>query len=153
MAITDGVFVATYLDALNNVIALNLSSSSAFKIALFTNSLVPDFSQTGAAYGSSPLNTAEVSGTGYTSGGAALSGAVFEELSGSPGTARWTFTSPVQWTSSTITNARGGLFYVPGISNRAVLLRTFGQDYSTQAGDLTVNFHADGVWKNLLVAS
>lgn len=152
MAISDGLFVYTYLDALNNTIALNLSSASAFKLALFTNSLAPNFSQTGAAYGTSPLNTAEVSGTGYTAGGVALSGAVFEELSGSPGTARWTFGSAAVWTSSTITNARGGLFYVPGISNRAILLRTFGQDYSTQSGDLTVNFHANGVWTNALTA-
>lgn len=153
MAIADGLFVATYVDALNNSIALNLSSASAFKLALFTNSLNPNFSQSGAAYGTSPLDTAEVSGTGYTAGGIALAGAIFEELSGSPGTSRWTFTSPVQWTSSTITNARGGLFYVPGISNRAVLLRTFGQDYSTQDGTLTINFHASGVWTNTLVAA
>lgn len=153
MAITDGVFVATYVDALNNTIALNLSSASAFKMALFTNSLAPNFSQAGAAYGTSPLNASEISGTGYTAGGVALAGAVFEELSGSPGTARWTFTSPVQWTSSTITNVRGGLFYVPGISSRAILLRTFGQDYSTQSGDLTVNLHSDGVWKNGLLAA
>lgn len=153
MAISDGIFVATYVDALNNTIALNLSSATAFNLALFTNSLVPNFSQASAAYGTAPLNTAEVSGTGYTAGGQALAGAVFEELSGSPGTARWAFTSPVQWTSSTITNARGGLFYVPGISNRAVLLRTFGQDYSTQSGTLTINFHANGVWTNGLVAA
>ncbi len=153
MAITDGVFVATYVDALNNTIALNLSSATAFKLALFTNSLAPNFSQSGAAYGTSPLNTAEVSGTGYTAGGVGLTGAVFEELSGSPGTARWTFDSPVQWTSSTITNARGGLFYVPGISNRAVLLRTFGQDYSTQSGTLSVTFHASGAWTNGLLAA
>ena len=152
MAISDGVFVATYVDALNNTIALNLSSSSAFKLALFTNSLSPDFSQSGAAYGTSPLNTAEVSGTGYTAGGVALAGAVFEELSSSPGTSRWTFTSPVQWTSSTLTAVRGGLFYVPGISNRAILLRTFGQDYATQAGDLTINLATAGVWTNALVA-
>jgi hypothetical protein len=153
VAITDGVFVDTIVDALNNDIALDLSDAAAFKLALFTNSLVPNFSQSAPAYGTSPLNTAEVSGTGYTSGGQALAGAVFEELSGSPGTTRWTFTSPVEWTSSTITNASGGLFYVPGLSNRAVLLRAFGQAYSTQAGTLTINIHSDGVWTNLLVAA
>ncbi len=57
---------------------------------------------------------------------------------------RWTFTSPFTWSGSTITAAKGGLFYVPGISNRAVLLRNFGSDYSTNAGVFTVNLHANG---------
>jgi hypothetical protein len=151
VAISNGLFVATYVDALNNDLALDLSSGSAFKLALFTNSLAPDFSQAGAAYNTSPLNTAEVSGTGYTAGGLALTGAVFEELSGSPGTSRWTFDSPIQWTGSTITNARGGLFYMAS-GLRAVLLRTFGQDYSTQAGTFTINLHSNGVWTNALTS-
>ncbi|MDH2424729.1 hypothetical protein [Sphaerisporangium sp. TRM90804] len=153
MAITDGVFVDTIVDALNNDLALDLSDAAAFKLALFTNSLVPNFSQSAPAYGTSPLNASEIVGTGYSAGGIALAGAVFEELSGEPGTARWTFTSPVEWENSTLTAVRGGLFYVPGLSNRAVLLRTFGGDYATQDGTLSVAIAADGVWANQLVAA
>lgn len=149
MAITDGVFVSTYLDALNNVIELDLSDADAFAIALFTNSLVPDFSQESPAYGSDPFDANEVSGTGYSAGGKALAGADFDESS-TPGTVRWTFTSPVEWTSSTLSNVRGGLFYVPGLSNRAVLLRTFGQDYATQDGTLSVSWGSDGVLTHTL---
>ena len=152
MAISDGVFVAAIVDALNNDLALDLGGTG-FKLALFTNSLVPDFSQAGAAYGTAPFDTNEIVGTGYTAGGVLLTGAVFEDLSTSPGSTRWTFNSPAEWTSSTITNARGGLFHDSTLSGRAVLLRTFGQDYSTQDGTLSITFHTSGVWVNGLVSA
>lgn len=149
MAISDGVFVSTYLDALNNVIALDLSDVDGFALALFTNSLVPDFSQAGAAYGADPFDANEVSGTGYSAGGQALAGADFDESS-TPGMVRWTFASPVEWTSSTLSNVRGGLFYASALSNRAVLLRTFGQDYATQDGTLSISWGSNGVLTHTL---
>ena len=149
MAITrDLWFVDTQVKALTNVIALNLgdAGAGAFKLALFNNSVTPDASQSNPAYGSSPWNANEVSGTGYTAGGLALTSVVFEEHPSSAGTIRWDF-ADVSWTSSTIPNARGALFYATGLSNRAVLLRTFGQDYSSQDGTFSINFHGDGVAK------
>lgn len=148
MAISNGVFVDTIVKALNNDIALDLGGT--IKMALFTNSLVPDFSQVSPAYGSSPFNANEISGTGYTAGGEELDTPVFEE-SGTAGTTRWTWTGPTEWEDSTITNARGALFYVPSLSSVAVVLRTFGQDYSTQSGVLSVSPGTGGIWgANLL---
>lgn len=155
MAITsDSWFVDTFVKALNNDIALDLgdATAGAFKVALFTNSVTPDFSQSNPAYGSSPWNANEVSGAGYTAGGLALTSVVFEELSGSPRTVRWDFDN-FSWAASTITNARGALFYVTGLSNRAVLLRNFGQDYSTEDGTFAVNLHPDGIAKSLLASA
>lgn len=142
-------FVDTQVKALTSAIALNLgdAGAGAFKAALFTNSITtPDGSQTNPAYGSAPFNASEVSGTGYTAGGTALTDVVFEELSGSPGYMRWDF-SNVQWTGSTITSARGLLIYATALSNRAVLLRNLLSDYSTNDGAFTINVHSDGVAK------
>ncbi|MER7213221.1 hypothetical protein ABT340_39675 [Streptosporangium sp. NPDC000239] len=147
MAITrDGLYVSTLVAALTNTIALNLSSASAFKLAMFTDSLTPDFSAVSPAYGSSPYNANEVSGPGYTAGGIALASAVFEELPSTAGTVRFDFAN-ISWSSSTITNAKAALIYVPGLSNVALLLRSFGQDYSTQDGTFAINLHADGIFK------
>ncbi|MEU6710012.1 hypothetical protein ABZ897_00920 [Nonomuraea sp. NPDC046802] len=149
MAITrDLLFVDTQVKALTNVIALNLGDTTpgAFKIALFQDSVTPDASQANPAYGSSPFSSGEVAGAGYTAGGLALTSVVFEELSGSPGWMRWDFDN-ISWPSSTITNAKGGLFYVPGLSSRAVLFRSFIQEYSSQDGTFSVNIHTDGVAK------
>jgi|SRR5687768_1098695 len=152
MAITqDGLYVATIVDALNNDLALDLSDAAAFKLAMFTDSLTPDFSAAAPAYGTSPYDANEVSGPGYTAGGIALASAVFEELSGSAGTVRWDFAN-ISWTSSTITNAKGALVYVPGLSNRALCLRNFGQNYSTEDGTFAINLHSDGLFKIALVA-
>jgi hypothetical protein len=59
---------------------------------------------------------------------------------------RWDFDN-ISWPSSTITDAKGGLFYATGLSNRAVLFRSFVQEYSSQDGTFTVNIHTDGAIK------
>lgn len=149
MAITrDLWFVDTTVKAYTNVIALNLgdSSAGAFKLALFQDSVTPDASQANPAYGSSPFNAGEALGTGYTAGGLALTSVVFQEHPSSAGTIRWDFDN-LSWAASTIPNAKGALIYVPGLSSRAVLLRTFGNAYSSQDGTFTINIHSDGVAK------
>ena len=51
MAITrSALFVDTFVKALTNTIALDLSSAAGFKLAMYTNSVVPDFSQANPAY-------------------------------------------------------------------------------------------------------
>lgn len=144
--IRDGVYVSTILAGLNNTVALNLSDAAAFKLAMFTDSLTPDFSAASPVYGTAPYNANEVAGPGYTAGGLALASAVFEELSGSPGTVRFDFAN-LSWAASTITGAKGGLVYIPGLSNAALLLRSFGQAYSTEDGTFSINVHADGCFK------
>jgi hypothetical protein len=149
VAITrDLLFVDTQIKALTNAIALNLGDTTedAFKLALFQDSVTPDASQENPAYGSSPFGSGEVSGAGYTAGGLALENVVFEELPGTPGWVRWDFDN-ISWPASTITDAKGGLFYATGLSNRAVLFRSFIQEYSSQDGTFTVNIHTDGVIK------
>lgn len=149
MAITrDLWFVDTTIKAYTNVIALNLgdATAGAFKLALFQDSITPDASQSNPAYGSSPFASGEALGTGYTAGGLALTSVVFQEHPSSAGTIRWDFDN-LSWAASTIPLAKGALIYATGLANRAVLLRTFGQEYSSQDGTFAVNLHTDGVAK------
>lgn len=151
MALTqDGWFNSTMVAALSNAIALNLASTTpgAFKGALFEETVTPNYSQASPAYGTSPFDTAESSGAGYTTGGADLTVVSFAELAGATNKLGWKF-SPVEWEESTIDSA-GLLIYVPSLSNRAVLMRSFGATYTTADGVFSITFDSDGVWRQVL---
>lgn len=143
MAITaSGLYVATFTDVLDTTqLAIDLDLET-HKIAMFTNSITPNFS-TDTAYGVAPYNANEVSGTGYTAGGTALTGTALSEAP--TGTIMWDATDP-SWASSTITNARGSLIYADALAgNNAIVLINFGADYSTNNGTFTIQFAAGGI--------
>lgn len=110
---------------------------------MFTNSITPNFS-TDTAYGVAPYNANEVSGTGYTAGGTALTGTAVSE---SPaGTLMWD-ASDVSWTTSTISAARCALIYADALAgNNAIVLVNFGADYSTSAGTFTIQWASGGIF-------
>lgn len=116
-----------------DVLSGTQTSTDTYKIALYTSTATLDAST--AAYSSSN----EVSGTGYTAGGATLSGFT-TGLSGS--TAYLTFNNP-SWASSTIT-ARGCLIYNSSKSGKSVAAYDFGGDVTSTNGTFTVNFPAAG---------
>ena len=109
-------------------------AGSAFKIALYTNSAT--LGTTTTAYSASN----EISGTGYSSGGKALT---------NTGVAKSTVTSytdfsDVSWTSASFT-ARGCLIYnsssISGLtSNAAVATIDFGGDKTVSSGTFTIQF-------------
>ena len=102
MAVTvSGLFYPTWRDALNGTIVLNLDLET-HKVAMFTNTITPNFS-TDTAYGVAPYNANEVSGTGYTAGGALLTTTTLSE---SPTGTLMVDAADTAWTTSTITNAR-----------------------------------------------
>jgi len=109
------------------------SSSDVYKIALYTSSAT--LGATTTAYSS----TNEISGTGYSAGGATLSGFT-SGLSGS--TAYLTFTD-VSIANATIT-ARGCLIYNSSKSNKAVAVFDFGSEISSVNGTFTVDFPGAG---------
>lgn len=153
MALQDGIFSNTWIKALGNDVALDLGDTTpgAFKGALFTGSVSSgtiDFDQVSPSYGSSPFNANEASGPGYTSGGANITVVSFAVLVGAANKVGWKLNN-LLWTGTTIT-AEGLLVYVPGLSNRAVLFRHFGQAYPTNDGDFAINFHADGILRERL---
>lgn len=150
MAITqDGWFNHTYVQALSNDIALDLSNTSpgVYKGALFQDALTPNFSQSNPAYGSAPFDEDESVGPGYTTAGQDLTVVSFGELAVA-NKIGWKF-EPVSWAETTI-EAAGLLIYAPSLSDLAVLLRAFGQTYQTADGNFELTFHADGVWRNVL---
>lgn len=131
MAITQAFANTFKTEVLTGLHNFTTTTGNAFKLALYTSSATLGSGTT--AYSS----TNEVSGSGYTAGGATLTN-VTPTLSGS--TAIVDF-ADVTWSSSTIT-ARGALIYNSTNSDRAVLVLDFGSDKSSSAGDFTVLFPA-----------
>tara|TARA_R110000822_G_scaffold89151_1_gene206160 strand:- start:514 stop:984 length:471 start_codon:yes stop_codon:yes gene_type:complete len=108
-------------------------SGNAFKLALYTSSA--DLSATTTAF----TTSGQSSGTGYSSGGAALTNVT-------PSTASTTaLTDFVDLTfSSSSVTARGAMIYnsstTAGAANRSVLILDFGGDKVSSAGDFTISF-------------
>jgi hypothetical protein len=110
---------------------------------MFTNTITPSFSAD-TAYGVAPYNANEVSGTGYTAGGALLTTTTLSE---SPTGTLMVDAADTSWTTSTITNARCALIYADAlVGNNAICLVNFGADYSTVAGTFTIQWAAGGVF-------
>lgn len=137
-----GLFCATFVDVLDATqLAIDLSLTTN-KWAMFTNTITPNYT-TDTAYGVAPYNANEVSGTGYTAGGAAVASPTLTAASGI-----MTYDqADTSWTTSTITNARCALLYADALAgNNAICLVDFGADYSTVAGTFQITWNASGVF-------
>ena len=105
------------------------TSGNTLKIALYTSSA--SLGATSSAYSA----TNEVSGTGYTAGGATLSSqAVAYDPTNQ--VAYFDAADP-SWSSATIT-ARGALIYNNTKSNASIAILDFGSDYSSSNGTFQV---------------
>jgi hypothetical protein len=143
MAITaSGIYVATFVDILDTTqLAVDLDLET-HKGALFSNSITPNFT-TDTAYGVSPYDANEVTGTNWSAGGVALTGTT---VAASSGTAVFDATD-VSVASTTLSNARGYLLYADALAgNNAILLVNFGADYSTSNGTFAITWHATGIF-------
>lgn len=138
-----GLFIPTWLDILDTTqLAIDLDLET-HKLALFTNSITPNFSSD-TAHGVSPYNANEVSGTGYTAGGATLTSTTVTE---SPTESLMWDAADTSWSTSTITNARAALAYADALAgNNAICLVNFGADFSTVAGTFLVQWAATGIF-------
>ena len=105
------------------------TSVNTLKIALYTSSAT--MGATTSAYSA----TNEVSGTGYTAGGATLSSqAVAYDATN---TVAYFDAADPSWSSATIT-ARGALIYNNTKSNASIAILDFGSDYSSSNGTFQV---------------
>ena len=116
--------------------------TDTIKLAMTTSSFTPDAD----AHEDFADVTNEVSGTGYTAGGAALaSKAVTYDDTNNWGKFD---ADDVTWSTSTIANARWGVLYkdtgTPETS-WLILAIDFGADKSTTAGDFTIAWHSTGI--------
>jgi hypothetical protein len=128
-----------FLSAFNKEIDLD---SDSIKVMLCTSTYTPD--QDTHQYKSSVTN--EVTGTGYTAGGTALS-SVAVTYTGA--TNVWAFdAADVSWASSTIT-ARYAVIYdsTPGTDATRPLIAyvDFGSDVSTTAGTFSIVWDSTGI--------
>jgi len=103
--------------------------TDTFKIALYSSSA--DINTTTTAY----TTTGEVTGTGYTAGGATLT----VVTPTTDGTVALVDFSDVTWSTATIT-ARAALIYNSSKSNKSVAVLDFGSDRVKTAADFTITF-------------
>lgn len=139
MAVTaSGLFFLTVEKMFNNGAALNAEAEDT-KIFMITNSATPNF-DTHDFY--NDLSGNEVSGTGYTAGGVAMTGT---EVTVSSGTLVYD-ANDVSWTSSTITSARAAVQQFAAVANEILVLVNFGADYATSNGTFTIQWNASGIF-------
>ena len=129
MSITSALCTSFKQEILVGTHNFTATSGNSFKLALYTSSATLNASTT--AYTTSN----EVSGTGYTATGAALT-SVTPTTSGT--TALCDF-ADLTFSSSTIT-ANGALIYNDTQSDKAVCTLAFGGDKTSTAGDFTIQF-------------
>ena len=128
MAISQVLTNAFIQDCLDGAQDLG-TSGNTLKIALYTSSA--SLGSTTASY----TTSAEVSGTGYTAGGVALSSqAVAFDTTNK--VAYFDAADP-SWSSATIT-ARGALIYNNTKSNASIAILDFASDYSSSNGTFQV---------------
>ncbi len=112
--------------------------ADTIKIALYTSSAT--INATTTAYSS----TNEISGSGYSSGGATLASKVVgtASTSTSGGQAYLDFDNPT-WTSASFT-ANGALIYNSTNSNKAIAVLAFGGDFTVAGGTFEIVLPAAG---------
>lgn len=146
-----GGFRQTFIDDWSTTIVLNLDLET-HKVALFNNSVTPDFDATAAntAYNAGTWTNAsnEVSGTGYTAGGSALTSTTVTGVAG--GIIMWDAADHA-WTTATFSNAYGCLIYADAlttpVADQGICAVYFGGAYSVTAGTFTIQWHANGIMR------
>lgn len=121
---------------------INLSTDSIY-CALASSGYTPDADHDIWSTGQSGPATNEISGTGYTAGGAALSGKAVTE-SDANNNAKWDANN-VTWSGSTITARHAVLYDQTTTSNVLIACFDFAADKSSNAGDFVVQWSAAGI--------
>ena len=131
MAITQAMCTSFKKELLEGTHNFKNSGGSTFKLALFTSSASLDAATT--AYATSN----EVTGTGYSAGGLALT----RVDPSTSGTTALTDFADLTFSTATIT-ANGAVIYNSSASDKAVIVLAFGGDKTSTAGDFTIQFPA-----------
>jgi hypothetical protein len=129
MAITQAMCTSFKVELIQGMHNFNASGGDSFKIALYTSAATLGAGTT--AYSA----TNEVSGTGYTAGGNALT----RVDPTSSGTTAFTDFADASWPGASFT-ARGALIYNATNGNLAVCVLDFGSDKTVSDGTFTIQF-------------
>lgn len=143
-----GGFGLTLRDILKNTTAVDLDSDT-IRAALFNNTLTTPNYDTNTAYGAAPFNANEITGTGYTAGGAALASPTV--TAAAPVATQLAFdANDVAWTTATFSGVRGVLVYddtiTTPVADPGIVAITFGADFSVTAGTFTIVWNANGIF-------
>lgn len=104
--------------------------TDTLKVALYTSSAT--LGATTTAYSV----TDEISGTGYSAGGATITGAVITS-----GSTSYIDFADTDWSTATFTT-RGAVIYNSSKSNRAIAVLDFGSDQTVGAGTFRIEWPA-----------
>jgi len=129
MAITQALCTSFKQELLQGIHDFTASTGDTFKLALFTSAASLDASTTVFS------TSNEVSGTGYTSGGIALTNVTPT----TSGTTAFIDFDDATFSDATIT-AAGALIYNSTDNDRAVAVLDFGGDKTSTNGDFTIQF-------------
>jgi hypothetical protein len=129
MAITQALCTSFKQELLQGIHDFTASTGDTFKLALFTSSASLDASTTVFS------TSNEVSGTGYTSGGIALTNVTPT----TSGTTAFIDFDDATFSDATIT-AAGALIYNSTDNDRAVAVLDFGGDKTSTNGDFSIQF-------------
>ena len=140
-----GLFVSNIIDVLDaSQLPIDLSLTTN-KVALFDNTITPnyDVAAASAAYAAGVWAGGEASGAGYSAGGIVVASPT---LTGASGIMTFDM-ADTSWTSSTITSARGALFYQNALTPKAAICAIdFASAYSTVNGTFLITWNALGVF-------
>ena len=141
---SSGLFVPTFVTALNGTIALDLDLAT-HKVALFTNSMGAANLETDTAYGVGVWAANEVpNGSGYTTGGYTLANTTWAHTAG--GVVMWDNTVDPSWAGASFT-ARGGLYYADALAgNQGIVAQTFGADITATGGTFLITLAGGGIF-------
>lgn len=144
MAVTaSGLYYLTFRDILGTAqTAVDLDSETTNKIALYSNSITPNF-DTDTTQAAAPYNANECTGTNWAAGGVVLTTTGFSVTTG---TLAWTAAN-VSVASTTLTAVRAGLIYgLASTTKSAVCLVNFTSDYSTNNGTFAITWNGSGIF-------
>jgi hypothetical protein len=146
---SSGLFVATFVDALDTTqLALDLDLDT-HKVALFSNSLTGADLTSDTAYGVGAWASNEVTGTNQSAGGNVLTGTTFTHVA----TGSCAFDATDYAVSGTTMSAiRGCQIYADALAgNNGICAVTFGADYDVTSGTLTIQWNASGIFTDDLI--
>jgi hypothetical protein len=146
-----GAFRQYFIDGHSAVFAPNLDLET-HKVALYNNSVTLaagtdyDASAANSAYGAGTFASNEISGTGYTAGGTALTSTTVTGVAG--GILKWTATNTA-WTTATFSNVYGCLIYhdalTTPVADQGICAVAFGGAFQVTAGTFTIQWNASGI--------
>lgn len=143
MTMASGLYVPNFRDVhISTPVVMDLTLASN-KLILVTNTYTPNF-QTDNDY--ADITNELATGGGYTQNSKQVGGTPTWAWVDATRTIRYSWSAPVTFTSSTIT-ARGMVLTTAVTTGLLICAVTFGQDYTSTAGDFSITAHAtDGIF-------